>query len=323
MTKSWADSRLRGCSPEAQESSAPTAKALARAGFEPGDFGSYNHVKQRIREAKRRVRDAKPGAKPGKPGGRRAPTTGSWPSPPTGTCNRTRCSSGSAGTTARTRSQARAARVPPATTSGWRPALRFPRGPSGRTAERATGPAARQRARSPRARRRVTRSRPARATRSHGTPSAWRRRGRPGATSRVWRPTPGDVGRRSATRARPARARSARRRQGRSRLTREGKKAAVDEDSAEKCIESWMKLANEAMRRQVMQDYSEENYPATKKKLEKAERDAKRAAKDAGRIPRRRTRAATGTGLGRPARTLAGPSRTRRRRRRPTPRPTA
>ncbi len=54
----------------------------------------------------------------------------------------------------------------------------------------------------------------------------------------------------------------------------DGKEALVDETTAEKCIEAWMEKATEAMRRQVMDEYSKDNYADKLKDLKKAQTDA-------------------------------------------------
>lgn len=54
----------------------------------------------------------------------------------------------------------------------------------------------------------------------------------------------------------------------------DGKEALVDETTAEKCIEAWMEKATEAMRRQVMDEYSKDNYQNKLNQLKKDKTDA-------------------------------------------------
>jgi hypothetical protein len=51
-------------------------------------------------------------------------------------------------------------------------------------------------------------------------------------------------------------------------------KGVVEGETAEECIDNFVKIGTEQMRRQVMQDYSEENLPATKAKLAAAQKAA-------------------------------------------------
>jgi hypothetical protein len=54
----------------------------------------------------------------------------------------------------------------------------------------------------------------------------------------------------------------------------DGKEALVDETTAQKCIEAWMEKATEAMRRQVMDEYSKDKYADTVKDLKKDKANA-------------------------------------------------
>jgi hypothetical protein len=55
----------------------------------------------------------------------------------------------------------------------------------------------------------------------------------------------------------------------------------ADADTAADCIEQFAQLGMDAMRQQVANDYSPENYAATKKKLEEAEAAARERAAQA------------------------------------------
>lgn len=262
--------------------SADCVKALARAGFEPGDFGSYNHVKQRIREAKRRVRDAKPGAKPGQPG---APSAHDrlLAQSTNGHLQQNALFQRKRGDNCQNEKPGPGGPGAPCYDLGLAPCAPLPKGSE--RAHRGTSHWAGGAAESAFAQGKE-KGDPVSSRQSNALARNTIRLAAKGPTRSDVKGMEADA-RRRRSEERDARAASAgelrAKTAGKVSADQEGKKAAVDEDSAEKCIESWMKLANEAMRRQVMQDYSEENYPATKKKLEKAEKDTKKAAKDAGK----------------------------------------
>jgi hypothetical protein len=262
--------------------SADCVKALARAGFEPGDFGSYNRVKQRIRQAKRRVRNAKPGAKPGEPG---APSAHDklLAQSTNGHLQQNALFQRKRGNACQNEKPGDGGPGAPCYDLGLAPCAPLPRGTE--RAHRGTSHWAGGAAESAFAKDkkkgapvssaqcnklakntiRLVAKGPTRSDVKGMEPDAKRRRSE---ERDVRAASAGDV-----------RAKNA----GKVPADQEGKKAAVDEDSAEKCIEAWMKLANEAMRRKVMNDYSSENYSKTKDKLEKAQAKAEQKAKDAGK----------------------------------------
>ena len=255
--------------------SADCVKALAKAGFEPGDFGSYDHVKQRIREAKRRVRECKPGAKPGEPGGpsahdallaqstnghlqqnalfqrRRGNACQNEPPGPGGT---------PAGALCYDLQEAPCAPLPRGTERANRGTSHWASG----AGESAVAD-------------RIGVGNPVTNRQINNQAKNTIRLAAQGPTRSDVKGLDADA-RRRRSEEKDARAASAgeltAKKGGKVDADQEGKKAAVDEDSAEKCIESWMKLANEAMRRKVMQDYSEENYKKTVKDLKAKKKDA-------------------------------------------------
>jgi hypothetical protein len=272
--------------------SADCVKALARAGFEPGDVGSYEHVTERIREAKRRVRECKPGAKPGDPGGP-SPHDALLAQSTNGhlqqnaifqrrrgnACENERPGKGGtpAGALCYDLQTAPCAPLPKGTESANRGTSHWASAAGESAVADRLGVGA-----------------PVSSRQSTNQAKNTIRLVAKGPTRSDVKGLDEDA-RRRRSEERDARAASAGefkgKKAGKVDADQEGKKAAVDEDSAEKCIESWMKLANEAMRRKVMQDYSEENYAKTEqalkdkkadaeKRLDKAYKDIAKARKD-------------------------------------------
>lgn len=256
--------------------SAECVKALAKAGFEPGDFGSYDHVKQRIREAKRRVRDCKPGAEPGEPGG-----------PSAHDALLAQSTNGHLQQNAlfqRRRGNA-CQNEPPGKNDDPAGALCYdlqeaPCAPLPRGSERANRGTSHwaSGAGESAVADRIGVGNPVTSRQINNQAKNTIRLAAQGPTRSDVKGLDADA-RRRRSEEKEARAASAgeltAQKGGKVDADQEATKAAVDEDSAEKCIESWMKLANEAMRRKVMQDYgSEKAYKATVKDLKAKKKDA-------------------------------------------------
>lgn len=252
--------------------SADCVKALARAGFKPEDFGSYKHVKGKLREARCRVRgiplpgEKKPPGPPSKHDELMAQSTNGHLQQ--NALFQSRDKEGNRGNSCKNEPGAECYDMQLA------PCAPLPgnsRAQNVGTSFWAGGAGERNFAQN------KTPGAPVSASQIRASAKNTIRLVAKGPTLKE---VPGQVkgARRRRSDERAARAASAgalRPKNAGKGKADDGKEALVDETTAEKCIEAWMEKATEAMRRQVMDEYSKDNYEKKQAQLEKDKTDAK------------------------------------------------